>query len=222
MKIKKQICFEDFAGIPFGTGIIKQDSADILHVVWKSGLCLQVRAYRYKPYYVMLSKEDTELDCIYCYSKSEVLSYVRNFARDIEAGKYRNKKTLREQAFQIVQDRNLTSYMNNTKWEKLLEIVNQKLPFKPEQVYKTLLDDEIQPLSCIPRSPGCYCDECFPQQFYLLEWVRLTPRYAVNHGGYLVEKLEIHDETPELIQELEKAHIPFQTDHQDILIYGYH
>ena len=220
MKVKEQVRLEDFAGIPFGTGVIHQDSADILHVEWKSGIRLQVMAYPHN-LGVMISKEDTILHSMECHSKADLLSRVRNIAREIETGKYRNKKTLREQTFQIIQERNLTSYMNNTKWEKLLEIVNQKLPFKPEQVYKTLFDEDIQPLSSIPTSPGCYCEECFPHRFYLIEWVRLTPKYAVNHGGYLVEKLEIHDETQELIEELKKTHIPFQTENQDIVIYGY-
>jgi len=228
MKKKAEvITFQDFAGIDFGKGKIQGVSGDILHVEYPSGIRLIVRAYRYKPYYVMLAKENTFLPTVYCYSKAEVLSYVRNLNREIQAGKYKNKNTLRKQAFQIVQERNLTSYMNNTKWYRLLKIVNEKLPFRPPYIYKLLSDtpdrEEIQPFRHLPDSPQCWCGECFANyRFYEIEWVRITPKYAVNHGGRLVENLEIFDETEELVQELENAHIPFEKENQDIIIYGYH
>ena len=103
----------------------------------------------------------------------------------------------------------------------------KKLSFQPPYVYKLLSDspdrEDIQPFRSIPRSTGCYCGECFAwYRFYEIEYVRITPRYAVNHGGRLVENLEIFDETEELVQELENAHIPFARENQDIIIYGYH
>ena len=222
----EEITFRDFAGIDFGNGKFQGVLGDILHVEYPSGIRLIVRAYRYKPYYVILRREDTILLVLYCYSKAEVLSCVRNLNRDIQAGKYKNKNTLREQAFQTVQERNLTSYMNNTKWYKLLNIVNEKLPFRPPYIYKLLSDapdrEDIQPFRHLPDSPQCWCGECFANyRFYEIEYVRITPKYAVNHGGLLVENLEIFDETEELIQELEKAHIPFERDDRDIIIYGY-
>lgn len=222
----EEITFRDFTGIDFGNGKFQAVSGAVLHVEYPSGICLTVRAYRYTPYYIMLYREDTSLLTVYCYSKAEIVSYVQNLARDVQAGKYKNKKTLRERAFQTVQERNLTSYMNNTKWEKFLEIVNEKLPFPPEYVYKLLSDspdrEDIQPFRNIPRGKGCYCFECFAyHRFYEIEWLRITPKYAVNHGGILVENLEVFDETEELIQKLENAHIPYERDDRDIIIYGY-
>jgi len=224
--MKETVTFQDFSGIDFGRGEVQPVLGAVLHVEYPAGICLTVRAYKYTPYYVMLYKEHTSLLTVYCYSKTKLLAYVRNLNRDIQAGKYRNKKTLREQAFQIVQERNLTSYMNNTKWYKLLKVINEKLPFRPPYVYKLLSDspdrDDIQPFRHLPRSPHCWCGECFNNyRFYEIEYVRITPKYAVNHGGILVENLEIFDETKELIQELENAHIPFERDQQDIIIYGY-
>ena len=229
--MKEIITFQDFSGIDFGTGNFQTDCYTVLHVEYPFGIHLLVCAGRYKPYYVILrkesrSKENIDLLVQNCFSKAEVLSYVRNLNRDIQAGKYRNKKTLREQAFQIVQERNLTSYMNNTKWYKLLKVINEKLPFRPPYVYKLLSDspdrDDIQPFRHLPDSPQCWCGECFHDyRFYEIEYVRITPKYAVNHGGILVENLEIFDETKELIQELENAHIPFERENRDSLIYGY-
>lgn len=223
----EQITFHDFAGIDFGKGKIQGVSGDILHVEYPSGIRLIVRAYRYKPYYVMLYREDTILFIVHCYSKAEIISYVRSLNRDIQAGKYKNKTTFREQAFQLVQERNLTSYMNTTKWYKLLKIVNEKLPFKPPYIYKLLSDtpdrEDIQPFRKLPNAPQCWCGECLNHyRFYEIEWVRITPKYAVNHGGLLAEQLEIFDETQELLHELQTAHIPFEKENRDIVIYGYH
>ena len=221
----EKITFRDFAGIDFGEGEIQYHQGYVLYVVWNSGIRLEVIS---QPYYQYLSifKEDVCLYSLRSSQKEEFLSYVKNTIRDINAGKFRNKKSLREQAFQIVQERNLTSYMNNTKWRKFLKIVMGKLPFQPDYVYKLLSDSpdrsDIQPFRNIPRGQGCYCGECFNYyRFYEIEWVRITPKYAVNHGGRLVENLEVFDETEELIQELENAHIPFEKDNQDIVIYGY-
>ena len=208
----------------FGNGTVQYREGYTLYVVWPSGIRLQVIS---QPYYQYLDivKDDTPLYALRSRQKEEFISYVKNTVRDINAGKFRKQKNYREQAFQLIQERNLTSYMNNTKWLKFLEIVNEKLPFKPDYVYKLLSDSpdrsDIQPFREIPRNLGCYCGECFPRRFYEIEWVRITPKYAVNHGGRLSEKLAFFDETEELIQELQKAHIPFETDQQDIIIYGY-
>ncbi len=223
--MKQSLAFHDFSGIDFGEGEIKYHKGYILYVVWGSGIRLKVIS---QPYYQHLNifKEDTLLYSLRSSQKEEFLSYVRNIIRDINAGKYQNKKSLKEQAFHIIQKRNLTSYMNNTKWYKLLKIINEKLPFRPPYVYKLLSDapdrEDIQPFENLPQSPQCWCGECFNYyRFYEIEYIRILPKYAINHGGLLIEKLEIFDETKELLHELDQAHIPYERDQQEIIIYGY-
>ncbi len=223
--MKKIISFQDFAGIDFGEGEMQYHEGYALYVVWRSGIRLIVTSTIYQAY-LTIYKKDTLLHTMHSHSKAEFLSYVRNEVRDINAGKFQNKKSLKEQAFQIVQERNLTSYMNNTKWYQLLKMIHENLPFRPPYVYKLLSDapdrEDIQPFKNLPQRPQCWCGECFNfYRFYEVEYVRISPKYAVNHGGLLVENLEIFDETQELIQELEKAHIPFKRQNQEIIIYGY-
>ena len=61
---------------------------------------------------------------------------------EAESGKYNNKKTLSDRIQDVVQQRKLTSYMNNTKWREMLDDFIE-IP-QLSIMYKTLFD-EINP-----------------------------------------------------------------------------
>ena len=96
--MKEIISFQDFAGIDFGEGEIQYHQGYALYVVWRSGIRLIVTGTVYRSY-LMIYKKDTLLHTFHCHSKAEFLSYVRNEVRDINAGKFHNKKSLKEQGW---------------------------------------------------------------------------------------------------------------------------
>lgn len=61
---------------------------------------------------------------------------------EAESGKYNNKKTLSDRIQDVVQQRKLTSYMNNIKWREMLDDFIE-IP-QLSIMYKTLFD-EINP-----------------------------------------------------------------------------
>lgn len=73
---------------------------------------------------------------------------------EIESGKYNNKKTEKEKVKTIVEERNLTSFMNHTKWKELIDsimdemreiTIKYKTVFAEEEpdMYWTLDSDEL-------------------------------------------------------------------------------
>ncbi len=67
---------------------------------------------------------------------------------EIENGKYNNKRTEKEKIKQVVEERNLTSFMNNTKWKELIDSIMEKMRGIPIK-YKTFLMKKS--LACIER-----------------------------------------------------------------------
>ncbi|MBS4900031.1 MAG: hypothetical protein KHZ87_04615 [Clostridiales bacterium] len=67
---------------------------------------------------------------------------------EIENGKYNNKRTEKEKIKQVVEERNLTSFMNNTKWKELIDSTMEKMRGIPIK-YKTFLMKKS--LACIER-----------------------------------------------------------------------
>ncbi|XVG96510.1 DUF6678 family protein [Eubacteriales bacterium KG125] len=60
---------------------------------------------------------------------------------EIENGKYNNKRTEKEKIKQVVEERNLTFFMNNTKWKELIDSIMEKMRGIPIK-YKTVFDEE--------------------------------------------------------------------------------
>lgn len=61
---------------------------------------------------------------------------------EAESGKYNNKKTLSDRIQDVVQQRKLTSYMNNTKWREMLDDFIE-IP-QLSIMYKTLFDEILE------------------------------------------------------------------------------
>ncbi|MBD5088161.1 MAG: hypothetical protein HDT30_05020 [Clostridiales bacterium] len=51
-------------------------------------------------------------------------------------------KNLKAEAFKFVKQRNLCSYMNDTKWNELRYAMLNKMPFPPPYIIKTLFESE--------------------------------------------------------------------------------
>jgi hypothetical protein len=120
---------------------------------------------------------------------------------------------------QAINERQLSSVMNNTKWRGLQTAVNEGFPITPSFQVKFLLDD-----FSIPEEFGednWYSEDWEEglEPFFAVEWIRVNPKYTKSKG--LLLESEVTDYTNEFIQLLKRLKIPFVKEDDTILIYGY-
>ncbi|KGK81142.1 hypothetical protein DP68_18510 [Clostridium sp. HMP27] len=127
-------------------------------------------------------------------------------------------KKLKRKVISIVEQKSMTSIMNNTKWFELQSSV-MKLPFLPPYEIKYVTDiyepEQFDKDVCYT---GNWDDELL-LPFFNIEWVKVRPRYIKNRG--LLVDGEIVDETERFIDILEKYCIPYEEENGAVIIYGY-
>lgn len=127
-------------------------------------------------------------------------------------------KKLKKKVLALVEQRNMISVMNNTKWLELQNSVKE-LPFLPPYELKFITDNyEPQPLDKDIRNTGNWDDEVM-LPFFNIEWIKVRPRY-IKDRGRLIDG-EVIDETDMFIEILEKYSIPYEEDNGALIIYGY-
>lgn len=140
-------------------------------------------------------------------------------------------KSLKEQIAEIVYERNLTSYMNNTKWREFFYAMENEMPFPPPYESKTLFEDDkfiskfkkCKEIGCL----GDYSDEtlremcCWSDSFSVIEYIAVKPYYYEKQGGILAYKKILHNAEKEFILILQKYSIPYEIEEDNFIIYGY-
>jgi len=124
----------------------------------------------------------------------------------------------------IIAEKNLTSYMNDTKWIELQNAIDD-LPFPPPYIMKLIFDydglchpDKISDAPHYLGDWSSYWNEGLPP-FFIIEWLKVCPRYG-KYRGRLVND-EIWDETEEFVTILKKYNIPHEKENGIFTIYGY-
>ena len=171
-------------------------------------------------YYVL--KNGQAVSPIYSFSKTDetLFGRMQRLIDDIENGKFRNKKTLRERIASLTEEKGLTSYMNNTKWHELLNALNEGMR-DIEIQYKTLFDD-------LP--PDDYWDlygdeDIMRMDLAGIEWMKI--RTAITNyrhvGALLPPEITVCDKKEELLEIFRKYSIPYEYDEggQAFVVYGY-
>lgn len=127
-------------------------------------------------------------------------------------------KRLKEKVTSVVEQENMISIMNNTKWLELQRSV-RKLPFLPPFEIKYVTDiHEPEPFDKDVCYTGNWDDELL-LPFFNIEWIKVRPRY-IKHRGRLVNG-EIVDEKDMFIEILEKYSISYEEENDTFIIYGY-
>ena len=97
-------------------------SDDVFRIKWPRNISFTVHGnQRYGWFYVERDKQ--QVSSTFRYYKvpdSRSIGIMQNLIDEAETGKYNNKKTLSDRIREAVQQRQLTSCMNNTKWRELL------------------------------------------------------------------------------------------------------
>jgi hypothetical protein len=130
-----KVIVDYFDEIDFGCGI-KQKNVDgsyFLSVQWNSGIYLRIlENKRTGTYYLTVERDGTSFHSqIFSKTNEYILKAVERCVRDIQSGKYKNKKTERERIQEIIASRGLTSFMNDTKWNEFRMAMLEEMPFQP-------------------------------------------------------------------------------------------
>lgn len=198
-------------------------------VRWKGGLTLRL-FFRWSSYWILIEKEDTIFQSIRLDKKQYVMETLQKKIRDIERGQFSRKKSTAELVAQIVQQKQLTSCMNNTKWDLFRSTMLEEMPFPPPYEIKTLFDeDDIFIKNFITNDAscqGCYIDEDFVNLNYkTIEYLVIKTRYYHTSGGRLVSHKIWNDATSQFLELMKKYHIPYvlcETFNDTFFIYGYY
>ncbi|MCH5584002.1 hypothetical protein MK805_03365 [Shimazuella sp. AN120528] len=126
---------------------------------------------------------------------------------------------LKQRVQAVIREKQLTSLLNRTKWERLQKSVIEELAFPPAYQIKYVLENRPYPES-FEQDVWYWGDwEEGLEPFYHIEWIRVRPRYVKKRGK--ISEGEIIDITEEFIRLLRKWRIPFVVKKESIYIYGY-
>jgi hypothetical protein len=114
--------------------------------------------------------------------------------------------------------RGLTSVMNDTRWDRLQQLI-RNLPFPPPYQYKSVLMEEPYPPSFDEDVAYLGGELCEIGPFDEIEWIRFRPRY-LRHRGRLIEP-DIVDCADAFRAALTEARIPFEERDESIWVFGY-
>lgn len=134
---------------------------------------------------------------------------------------------LKEKVNRIIEQRQLCSYMNDTKWNELRSAMMNEMPFQPPYIVKFLFDEE-----CYGEA-GFLNGSSHPENWYhalsiegqlfdasfAVEWIKVRPEYSVKTGKLL--EPQIVSAENEFIAILKKYNIPFEENNGIYCIYGY-
>jgi len=155
----------------------------------------------------------------------------------------RTKKSRKERVLELVEQRGLVSFMNNTKWFELKRAVIEEMSFQPRYYWKLVdgvldADDEnfartLNAYSYLGEdiwadkyTPDDHLSwDCFATPFWTIEWIKIVPKKReVLHSGRLIEtkisEISI-DATDQFVKILERYNIPYEEENGVYTIYGY-
>lgn len=224
-ELESDICFDK---IDFENGVRLNEG--LLTVRWPNDIYLKL--IKTWAYHLTIERDgNIFMHQIFKKSDERLIIWVQRWSKDISDGKYNTKKTERERILDIIVERSLTSYMNNTKWREFRAAMLEEMPFEPPYDYKTLFDENdyidkeyIQYFinNDGPYSFGSFDNESFHFLNYkAIEWVKIRPRFYALEGGQLVKTKKWYDCEKEFIDILKKYSIPYEVNKGVYTIYGY-
>lgn len=208
------------------SGVVQPSSTDdedriFFDISWKGGLHFTITGWVYHGwYYVQRDKQFISPTYVFRKIDDKRLFAMQRIIDEIESGKYNNKKTEKEKVKTIVEERNLTSFMNNTKWKELIDSIMDEMR-EITIKYKTVFDEE---------EPDMYwtldSDELFSHMnMSVIEWFKIGSelKKVVEQGHLMKPKIYITDKRSEIECILNRFSIPYEYDDAEkcFIIFGY-
>ncbi|TCI22300.1 DUF6678 family protein [Exiguobacterium sp. SL-9] len=126
----------------------------------------------------------------------------------------------RQKVLRVIEERQLTSVMNKTKWEELRRAVAPEcLSEAPYQIKYVLEDTPDSEYLSKTADLSSDWDDGFPDPTASIEWMRILPIVKEARGSIM--EPEIHDVTDEFHHILRRLKIPFVMEGEIICIFGY-
>lgn len=120
-----------------------------------------------------------------------------------------------------IEERGLSSHMNDTKWRALCVAIAEELPFPPPYQTKLILSDVAHPeaFEAAPRYYGDWATTPEASMGLHIEWLRVAPRVSVQVGRLLPPRID--DCSDSFRNLLKRLRIPFQEKEGFFTIYGH-
>ncbi|TCI27730.1 hypothetical protein EVJ32_00565 [Exiguobacterium sp. SH5S4] len=126
----------------------------------------------------------------------------------------------RQKELQEIEERQLTSVMNETRWKRLGQTVSATLPYLPPYQIKYLGEDTLFPSEELSQFINLDWDDIWVESsLRSIEWIRLRSKMLL-YKGVIVDP-DVCDMTDELIDILKKERIPFIQKGDIIQVFGY-
>lgn len=189
-------------------------------LVWKNGIAFTVRGWPHFGWFYV-EKDMQIVSPAYDYQKIDerTLSVMQHMIDEIEAGKYNHKKTLKDKIRETIQNRQLSSFMNYTKWRELIGAISEikDLPIK----YKTIFEND-----CPQDFWTLDGDEFFlSMDKALIEWFKIS--CTIEKQEYLGQLLKpnmsvvsVRDEVEPILKRFSINYVYDENDNS-LVIYGY-
>lgn len=196
-----------------------------LEVKWKSGVHFVIYQTLWRGYYYAV-RNNEQISHRFHIGKLNKDSpiYIQRFINDINNGRYDNKLTPDELHLKFLQEKGLTGYMNNTKWNKVFNIIRtiEKETGKDISImYKHIFD--IEPPVYYWSVSG---DEDLHENMYkYIEWLKIKPAaYDYKYQGRLIEpEYTYYDYTSLFLEKMIAGglHYEYLQQEEAYIIYGY-
>ena len=152
--------------IDFKKGIVQEINEEaiqqgcVLDVRWKGNVHFVLKMYSMDFGWYFAQRDGEQVSCTYRVSRFDEQFYhgVQHFVGEINRGDFNHKQTLSEQIAQIIEERQLTSCMNNTKWMEFLHVMTEEMSAKVPYAFRTLFDMDGRNDDFFDT---CYCQEFF-------------------------------------------------------------
>ena len=189
-------------------------------LVWKNGIAFTVKGWPHFGWFYV-EKDSQIVSPAYDYRSIDErnLSVMQHMIDEIEAGKYNHKKALKDKIRETIQNRQLSSFMNTTKWRELIGAISEikALPIK----YKTIFEND-----CPQDFWTLDGDELFlSMDKALIEWFKISCTIEKQEylGQLLKPKMSVVSVREEVESILKRFSINYEYDEKDnsLVIYGY-
>lgn len=148
--------------------------------------------------------------------------YLQRFINDLHSGRFDKRKTTTEKHLKYIENNNLTSYMNKTRWGQVFDIIRQIEDQTGHDVlinYKLLAED----------AEDCYWtmrgDEYLPGiNSRYFQWLKIRPTHVtrVYRGRLLEDEYTSENHTDIFLEKISMTNIKYETlEDGTFIIYGY-
>lgn len=203
----------------------EQTGVAAMDVRWDTGVHFIIWQTLWRIYYYVMRNDEKISQTFHVGElKNNSSVYIQRLINDIDNGRYDNKLTPRELHLKYVQEKGLTSYMNNTRWNKIFNIIcdmEEETGKEMPVMYKCISDIE-EPVYYWSVQGDEYL---YKSMYKYIEWLKIHPIVCEYeyHGRLMEPKYTYYDYTSLFLEKINAANLHYEYLQQEkaCIIYGY-